>query len=396
MGIILFQFVFLILFSHLFYFTCIDYQFVCSAGTSKVSTCIETKKKALLKFNENLIDHSGRLSSWIDQENYSQWIGVSCDNKIGNVVKLDLRNTFSTNNELGGNNLSGDFPSSLRNCTRMISIDLSNNQLSRLIPTWLGETMRSLLILSVRNNRFSGPILLKICSFSGLHILDLSENNLSGSIPSCFGNLEAFKVELTDAEAGQYQGTLKLDSKGRILYYDTILYLVNNIDLSSNNLSGEIPVQITSLYKLGALNLSRNHLIGNIPTDIGNLPWIETLDILINQLSSPIPPSITTLEFLTHLNLSYNDLSGRIPTSTQFQTKDDPIIFQGNDAPCGPPLKKCFDERTTTSHSSANDEEETDDEDKPEKIWFFLLLVWDIWLASRYFLALWSSRKYGE
>ncbi|XP_059290133.1 receptor-like protein EIX2 [Lycium ferocissimum] len=275
---------------------------------------------------------------------------------------------------LSGNNLSGDLPSSFRNCTRMISIDLSNNELSGLIPAWLGETMRSLLILSVGNNRFSGPIPLNMCSLSGLHILELSENNLSGSIPSCFGNLEAFKVELTDTEAGRYQGTLKLDAKGRILYYDNILYLVNSIDLSSNNLSGEIPVQITSLYKLGTLNLSRNHLTGKIPTDIGNLRWIETLDLSINQLSGPIPPSITTLDFLTHLNLSYNDLSGRIPTSTQFQTKVDPTIFQGNDALCGPPLKKCFDDGTTTSHSGADDEEETDDEDKLEKIWFFAVV----------------------
>ncbi|KAK4374907.1 hypothetical protein RND71_005584 [Anisodus tanguticus] len=308
---------------------------------------------------------------------YLYWIDMS-ENRLSGKIPGSLGSlSYLRFLRLSGNNLSGELPSSLRNCTRMISIDLSNNQLSGLIPAWLGETMRSLSILSVRNNRFSGPIPVKICSLSGLHILDLSENNLSGSIPSCFGNLDAFKVELTDAEAGQYQGTLKLESKGRILYYDTILYLVNSIDLSSNNLSGEIPVQITSLYKLGTLNLSRNHLTGNIPTNIGKLGWVETLDLSINQLSGPIPPSITTLDFLTHLNLSYNNLSGRIPASTQFQTKDDPTIFQGNDALCGPPLKKCFDDGTTTSHSGTGDEEETDDdddEDKLEKIWFFAVV----------------------
>ncbi|KAM3283124.1 receptor-like protein EIX2 [Capsicum chacoense] len=272
---------------------------------------------------------------------------------------------------LSGNNLSGEMPSSLRNCTRMISIDLSNNQLSGLIPSWLGETMRSLLILSVRNNRFSGPIPLKVCSLSGLHILDLSENNLSGSIPSWVGNLEGFKAELTSAEASQYQGKLKLEAKGRILYYDTILYLVNSIDLSSNSLSGEIPVEITSLSKLGTLNLSGNHLTGTIPTDIGNLGSIETLDLSKNQLSGPIPPSLTTLDFLTHLNLSYNNLSGRIPTSTEFQTKDDPTIFQGNDALCGPPLQQCSNGGTTISGGGMDDDGETDDEDKLEKIWFF-------------------------
>ncbi|MCD9644782.1 hypothetical protein HAX54_033216 [Datura stramonium] len=156
---------------------------------------------------------------------YLYWIDMSENHLSGQIPGSLGSLSYLRFLRLSGNNLSGELPPSLRNCTRMISIDLSNNQLSGLIPAWLGETMRSLLILSVRNNRFSGPIPLKICSLSGLHILDLSENNLSGSIPSCFGNLEAFKVELTDAEAGQYQGQLKLEMKGRILYYDTILYL---------------------------------------------------------------------------------------------------------------------------------------------------------------------------
>ncbi|MCE2055853.1 hypothetical protein HAX54_043567 [Datura stramonium] len=305
---------------------------------------------------------------------YLYWIDMS-ENRLSGQIPDSLGSlSYLMFLRLSGNNLSGELPSSLRNCTRMISIDLSNNQLSGLIPAWLGETMRSLLILSARNNRFSGPIPLKICSLSGLRILELSGNNISGSIPSCFGNLEAFKVELTDAEARQYQGKLKLEAKGRILYYSEILYLVNSIDLSSNSLSGEIPVEITSLHKLGTLNLSRNHLTGNIPTDIGKLRWVETLDLSINQLSGPIPPSIATLDFLSHLNLSYNKLTGRIPTSTQFQTKVDPKIFQGNAALCGPPLTECIGDGTTTSQSGRNDEGETDDEDKLEKIWFFAVV----------------------
>ncbi|KAM3283029.1 hypothetical protein P3S67_026674 [Capsicum chacoense] len=202
---------------------------------------------------------------------YLYWLDMS-ENRLSGQIPGSLGSlAYLRFLRLSGNNLSGELPSSLRNCTTMISIDLSNNQLSGLIPSWLGETMRSLLILSVRNNRFSGHIPLKVCSLRGLHILDLSENNLSGSIPSCVCNLEGFKAELTDAEASQYQGELKLEAKGRILYYDTILYLVNSIDLSSNSLSGEIPVEITRLHKLGTLNLSMNSLTGTIPTDIGKL-----------------------------------------------------------------------------------------------------------------------------
>ncbi|KAJ8562153.1 hypothetical protein K7X08_011444 [Anisodus acutangulus] len=303
------------------------------------------------------------------------WIDIS-ENRLSGQIPGSLGSLSNLMFlRLSGNNLSGELPSSLRNCTKMFSIDLSNNQLSGLIPAWLGETMRSLLILSVRDNRFSGPIPLKICSLSALHILDLSGNNLSGSIPSCFGNLEAFKVDLTDDEVRKYQGSLKVEAKGKMLTYYNTLYLVNSIDLSSNGLSGEIPSEITSLYKLGTLNLSRNHLTGKIPTDMGKLRWIETLDLSINQLSGPIPPAIATLDFLTHFNLSYNKLTGKIPTSTQFQTKVDPTIFQGNAALCGPPLKQCVADGTTTSQSGRNDERETDDEDKLEKVWFFAVVA---------------------
>ncbi|KAK4337631.1 hypothetical protein RND71_042118 [Anisodus tanguticus] len=278
-------------------------------------------------------------------------------NKLSGTIPLCMgdMNQLATlalnNNQLIGqfpdfsrNNLSGELPSSLRNCTRMFSIDLSNNQLSGLIPAWLGETMRSL-------------------------------KQLIWFYPVLFWQLEAFKVDLTDDEARKYQGSLKVEAKGKMLTYYNTLYLVNSIDLSSNGLSGEIPSEITSLYKLGTLNLSRNHLTGKIPTDMEKLRWIETLDLSINQLSGPIPPAIATLDFLTHFNLSYNKLTGKIPTSTQFQTKVDPTIFQGNAALCGPPLKQCVGDETTTSQSGRNDERETDDEYKLEKVWFFAVVA---------------------
>lgn len=47
---------------------------------------------------------------------------------------------------------------------------------------------------------------------------------------------------------------LILNVKGRQYEYSERLWMVNNIDLSSNILSGEIPLQITKLYGLVAIN----------------------------------------------------------------------------------------------------------------------------------------------
>ncbi|KAJ9683257.1 hypothetical protein PVL29_019017 [Vitis rotundifolia] len=164
---------------------------------------------------------------------------------------------------LSNNNLSGELPSHLQNCSALESLDLGDNKFSGNIPSWIGESMPFLLILALWSNCFSDNIPSEICALSALHILDLSHNNVSGFIPPCFRNLNGFKSELSDDDIARYEGRLKLVAKGRALEYYHTLYLVNTLDLSYNNLRGEIPIELTSLLKLGTLNLSSNNLGGN-------------------------------------------------------------------------------------------------------------------------------------
>ena len=57
--------------------------------------------------------------------------------------------------------------------------------------------------------------------------------------------------------------------KGQLSQYKSTLGLLKSIDLSHNNLVGEIPGEITKLDGLVTLNLSRNNLRGEIPPKIG-------------------------------------------------------------------------------------------------------------------------------
>ena len=63
---------------------------------------------------------------------------------------------------------------------------------------------------------------------------------------------------------------------------------------------------------------------------------LESIDFSVNQLSGQIPSSISSLTFLNHLNLSNNNLIGKIPLSTQLQSFN-ASSFIGNKL-CGPPL----------------------------------------------------------
>ena len=124
--------------------------------------------------------------------------------------------------------------------------------------------------------------------------------------------------------------------KGKDLEYSTTLQLVKIIDLSNNNLSGEIPAEVTHLKGLQSLNFSFNILTGRIPEKIGDLGSVESIDFSSNQLSSQIPQSMSSLTFLSQLNLSNNNLIRKILSSTQLQSLNASNFF-GNKI-CEPSL----------------------------------------------------------
>ncbi|XWS69225.1 hypothetical protein CRYUN_Cryun04dG0161100 [Craigia yunnanensis] len=176
--------------------------------------------------------------------------------------------------------------------------------------------------------------------------------------------------------------------KGRKSEFTKIILFVNTIDLSGNNLVGEIPEEIAKLSTLGSLNLSWNQLSGNIPENIGSLQQLEVLDLSHNNLSYPIPPSISSMTLLNHLNLSYNNLSGQIPSSNQLQIMADPYIYEGNPGLCGLPLSSnCSISRDRDGFDKDKDDE---DKDRPENLWISISAVLGFVVGFWAFLALWS------
>ncbi|OAY39955.1 receptor-like protein EIX2 [Manihot esculenta] len=250
---------------------------------------------------------------------------------------------------LSNNKFSGEIPSSLQNLSKLETLDLGSNMLTGKLPFWVGEAFPLLRILSLRANKLSGELPLTLSNSSSLQILDLAENQLNGSIPANLGNLKAMAQQQKVNhyllygmdENHNYQENMHVTINGLGLTYTRTLSLLTSLDLSGNNLSGELPEEITRLVGLAVLNLSRNHISGQIPDSISELHQLLSLDLSGNRLSGPIPQSITSLTFLGNLNVSNNNLSGKIPSANQMLTFN-ASSFAGNPGLCGDPLAvKC-------------------------------------------------------
>ncbi|KAL2577564.1 hypothetical protein GLYMA_U006500v4 [Glycine max] len=274
---------------------------------------------------------------------------------------------------LRNNGLMGELPSSLKNCSTLFMLDLSENMLSGPIPSWIGESMQQLIILNMRGNHFSGNLPIHLCYLNRIQLLDLSRNNLSRGIPSCLKNFTAMSEQSINSSDTMsriywYNNTYH-DIYGLFSFGDYTLDItwmwkgvepgfknpeleLKSIDLSSNNLTGEIPKEVGYLLGLVSLNLSRNNLSGEIPSRIGNLRSLESLDLSRNHISGRIPSSLSEIDDLGKLDLSHNSLSGRIPSGRHFETFE-ASFFEGNTDLCGQQLNKTCPgdgEQTTAEH----------------------------------------------
>ncbi|KAL2501024.1 putative LRR receptor-like serine/threonine-protein kinase [Forsythia ovata] len=174
---------------------------------------------------------------------------------------------------------------------RVTALDISSMNLSGNIPFQLG------------NLSLTGLITFAIFNISTLEILSFRENNLSGNLPVdiCRGlpRIKSFRLSSNELD-GEIPSNLSECSQLQLL------------SLSYNKFRGSIPSEIGRIRTLQILYLGSNDLSGAIPPELGNLENLQTLDMPDNFLTGSIPASIFNISSLQYINIARNNLSGNL------------------------------------------------------------------------------------
>ena len=111
---------------------------------------------------------------------------------------------------------------------------------------------------------------------------------------------------------------------------------MEELDLGSNQLTGQIPTELGGLSNLEQLDLNDNKLSGQIPTELGNLSDLTEMSLGVNQLSGTIPSELGNLSNLTGLWLEGNQLTGEVPRSFTNLASLSTFYFWDNAGLCAP------------------------------------------------------------
>ncbi|PQQ15388.1 LRR receptor-like serine/threonine-protein kinase GSO2 isoform X1 [Prunus yedoensis var. nudiflora] len=339
--------------------------------TNVTIRCIERERQALLAFKHGLlVDEDNLLSSWSSEapkQDCCKWIGVYCNNQTGHVIGLDLSYEvisedylqvgnltnlvyldLSYNSFTNAENLNWLPPLLSLRYLDLSSVNLSNafdwpeavNKLHELTNLTLGgcdlpppilsslsyiNFSQSLASVDLSGNDFSTSIFLWLSNYNAsLAYLDLSFNQLVGSIPDLLGNMSS--LAHLDLRYNRLEGG-DPHSFARLCSLQT-LFLLNN------DLSGQLSKFVQILFptcaqnSLEELDLSGNNLAGSIP-DLTNLSSLENLDLSFNQLSGGISESIGLMSKLKYIYFRMNSLEG-IPESIGLMSKLQTIDFSMN------------------------------------------------------------------
>ncbi|XP_010470124.2 PREDICTED: receptor-like protein 12 [Camelina sativa] len=207
-----------------------------------------------------------------------------------NVASIDLSN----------NKIKGQVPDWLWRLPKLSDVNLSNNSLSGYNGSFKAYHGSQILSVDLRSNYFQGPVFIpsksilyflgsknnftgeiprSLCELRSLYVLDLSDNNLHGSVPWCL---------------------------------ETQMSYLFDLNLRNNMLSGHLPEIFMNAKNLGSLDVSYNRIEGKLPASLIGCSALEVLNVGRNRINNMFPFHLNSLQKLQVLVLSSNKFHGTL------------------------------------------------------------------------------------
>jgi Leucine-rich repeat (LRR) protein len=332
-------------------------------------------KSALQKSNPNV------FSSWTPGNSTCGFSGIVCNSNgyvteinlpqqnlsgilpFDSICKLQALEKLS----LGFNFLHGGISEDLKNCTSLQQLDLGCNSFSGEVPDL--SSLGKLKLLSLNNSGFSGqfpwrslgnltsltflslgdivfersPFPAEVLKLEKLYWLYLSNCSLEGRIPEGLGNLTLLEnLELSwNQFSGEIPGDIvKLKNIWQLeLYFNFLtgtlpvgfgnLTSLVNLDVSNNSLQGNIS-EVRFLTKIASLHLYENQFIGEIPEELGEFNKLVGFSIYANKFTGPLPQKLGSGADFVYINARENFLTGPIPPDMCKKGKMISLILRQN------------------------------------------------------------------
>ncbi|KAL9244378.1 hypothetical protein vseg_018158 [Gypsophila vaccaria] len=232
-------------------------------------------------------------------------LSISNNGLTGSILNVDEIESLE-NLDISRNSFHGSIPSTFTQLKNFVSVNLSANNFEGALPSGF-RNFKKLTYLDLHSNRFSGDVMNLIAELGSVIVIDLSCNRFGGHLDIGLGRA-SFVSNIRYLNVSNNALVGELFAHDGMPYFDSLEVL----DASNNQLSGAVP-SFNFVVSLRVLRLSNNHLSGDLPVALfqDSSMLISELDLSFNQLQGPV--GIITSTSLRTLNLSSNQLSGSLP-----------------------------------------------------------------------------------
>lgn len=240
---------------------------------------------------------------------------------------------------LDSNSIEGKLtPSLLGQWKELRELDLSNNRISGTIPDQL-LSHKQLRVVDLHGNRLKGGLPnLELEANGSLQYLALHDNKLSNRIPTSLGFLVALRYVtsfLLDPVLTNTRSFVMPKCANENNSYDALLMIwCRHLDLSNNNLEGSIPNTLENIFNLEYFFVGENSFTpAPFPQFLLYMEMLRELSLRSIDITGVLPNGIDSLSNLRYLDLSQNRMNGTLPAEISGKWRGGIQLFHSTDNP---------------------------------------------------------------